>query len=161
MRAFFLGDARESRPIETYAIELPLKGRFFRRREIHRALGFLNRVQRSDFPLAFGDLSEQLAVEIVEIQVPVSVALAGPEKALAVLEEIKVVADIDPIGILFAQGCSCFTRGSIGNQKIECVLCTIEALYRYLFRFVLPILALNINISLGPYIHGARLSPLH
>src|SRR5712664_1992449 len=133
MRAFFLGDACESGAIETDTIQVTLQGRLLRRREIHRALGFVNRVQRSDFPLAFGDLSEQLAVEIVEIQVPISGALAGPEEALAVLEEIEIVADIYPIGILLAERCSCFAGGGIGNQKIECVLFTIEALNRDVF----------------------------
>src|SRR6266446_5245785 len=116
MRAFFLGDACESGAIETDTIQVTLEGRFLRRREIHHALGFLNRVQRSDFPLAFGDLSDQLAVEIVEIEMSVSRAFAGPQEALAVLEEIKIVADIDPIGILFAERGSGFSGGGIGDQ---------------------------------------------
>src|SRR6267143_2844488 len=116
MRAFFLGDACESGAIETDTIQVTLEGRLLRRREIHRALGFLNCVERSDFPLTFGDLSEQLTVEIVEIEMSVSGAFAGPEEALAVPEEIKIVADIDPIGILFAEHCSCLARGGIGNQ---------------------------------------------
>src|SRR5712664_2117501 len=115
MRAFFLGDACKSGAIETDTIQVTLEGRFLRRREIHRALGFLNRVQRSDFPFAFGDLSEQLSVETVEIEMPVSGALAGPEEVLAIPKEIKIVADIDPIGILFAERCSCLARGGIVN----------------------------------------------
>src|SRR6266850_4737638 len=108
MGAFFLGDACESSAIETDTIQVTLEGRLLGRRGIHKKLGFLNRVERSDFPFAFGDLSKQLAVEIVEIQVPVSGAFAGPEKALAILKEIKIIADIDPIGILFAERGSCF-----------------------------------------------------
>src|SRR5882762_10970315 len=139
MRAFYLGDACESGAIETDTIQVTLQGRLLRRREIHRALGFVNRVQRSDFPLAFGDLSEQLAVEIVEIQVPISGALAGPEEALAVLEEIEIVADIYPIGILFAERCSCLARGGDANQQIESILCAIETLDGDVLRIVQPI----------------------
>src|SRR6266404_8353156 len=103
MRAFFLADARESRPIETYAIQLPFERRFFCRREISHALRFLHRVERSDFPFPFGELRKLLAVEIVEIQVPVSGAFAGPQKALAILKEMKIVADIDPVGITLGE----------------------------------------------------------
>src|SRR5437016_13291232 len=111
MRAFFLGDACESGAIETDTIQVTLEGRFLRRREIHHALGFLNRVQRSDFPLAFGDLSEQLAVETVDLEMSVSRAFAGPQEALAVLEELQIVADIDRIGLLLAERGRCLAAG--------------------------------------------------
>src|SRR6266436_7709117 len=116
MRTFFLGDACESIPTETNAIQMTLEVRFFRRREIHRALRFFYRIECSDFPFSFGELRKLLAVAIVEIQVPVSGAFAGPEKALAILKEMKIVADIDPVGITLGERGSCLARSGIRNQ---------------------------------------------
>ena len=105
--AFVFREARQAGAIECGAIELAFDWRFFRGREVHDSLGFVHRVERSDFPFALGDLPELLAVAIVKIKMSVAASLAGPQESLAVPEKIQLVADIDPGCIFFGQ---CHTR---------------------------------------------------
>jgi len=55
--------------------------------------------------------------------VAIPAVLAGPQKALAVLEEIKVVADVDPIGIIFTEGGAglAVAASAISRSSVVCV----------------------------------------
>src|SRR5260370_12583160 len=53
VRAIFLGQARKARAIESDAIELPLKRRFFRGGEVNEILCFVDGVDRLDLPVTF------------------------------------------------------------------------------------------------------------
>ena len=107
VHAVLFGDAGESGAVERHAIEMPLEGRFFRGREIDDAFGFVNGIHLADFPIAFGELRELLAGQVIEIEMAVAGAFTRPEKAIGVLEKIKVVADIDPVLIFFGKQRCC------------------------------------------------------
>src|SRR5690349_19941847 len=50
------------------------------RRDVNPAVRLVNRKQGANFPLAYGQSSQQLSVGGVEVEVSVTVALAEPEK---------------------------------------------------------------------------------
>src|SRR5260370_27533834 len=112
VRAFLLGQAGEPAS-QSGNIEVPLERRFFRRREVDQSLCFVNRIQRSDFPFAPGNLPELLAFEIIKIQMAVTAALAGPQEALAVFQEMQIVADVDPVRIFLGERRARLARRSI------------------------------------------------
>src|SRR5207245_980641 len=99
VRASFLGQPCEARPIKSDAVELPLHRRFFRGGEVNEILRFVNGVNLRNLPITFGKLRELLAADVIQIQVAVAAALAGPQKTLSILEEKKIVADVDPVWI--------------------------------------------------------------
>ena len=110
------------------AVELPLDGTLLRGGEIDLAVLFVHAGDALDFPIAVGELSELLARQIVEIEMAESGALAGPQKALPVGEEMQVVADIDPVFVLFGEHGLGFSGGGVGEEQIQMILRAIQAL---------------------------------
>src|SRR5438552_1753824 len=73
-----LSDGSKGCAVERYSIEVALKQRFFGCREIDQALCFIHAVERSDFPLAFGELRKLFSLEVKQIQMAIPAALARP-----------------------------------------------------------------------------------
>ena len=55
-------------------------------------------------------------------------AFAGPEETFVVLEEVQIVADVDPVLIFFREQRGGFSRGRVGEKEFEDILIAIEAL---------------------------------
>jgi hypothetical protein len=81
---------------------MALHRRFFRGGEVNRALGFVYRVYARHFPVALGDLRKLFAAAVVEIKMTVAGTFAGPQETAGFFEEIKIVADVDPVLVLLS-----------------------------------------------------------
>ena len=53
-------------------------------------------------PVAVGDLMKHFPADIEQIQMGVAVALGQPQKAVAVIDEVQIVMDVDPGVVGFA-----------------------------------------------------------
>src|SRR5271156_3482673 len=79
-------------------------------------------------PIAAGELREFFAGTIVEIEMAVAGAFAGPQKASVVGEKVKIVADVDPVFVgLGEDGFRGAGRG-VSEKQVELILRAIEAL---------------------------------
>src|ERR1700735_5730507 len=79
-------------------------------------------------PIAAGELRKLFAGIIVEIEMAVAGALAGPQKAFVVGEKIQIVADVDPVFVGFGEdGFGRAGRG-VGEKQVELILRAIEPL---------------------------------
>src|SRR5207249_12181398 len=101
---------------------------FFRGSEIGKAYCLVDGIYSRDFPFAFGELGKLLAIEVVQMQMAIPAALAGPQRALAILEKKKIVAVVDPIGIIFTEGNTRLAGSRVCNEEIQVRLRAIEAL---------------------------------
>src|SRR6516225_1384021 len=108
---------------------MALEGRFFGGHEIDDAGRFVYRSEVSDFPIALRELRNLRPGEVVKVEMTVAGALTGPDETISVLEEVKVVADVDPIQIFFGEDGAALTCGSVGHQEIKDSLLPIEALH--------------------------------
>src|SRR5581483_5839569 len=103
-------------------VELPLDRACFRGREIYLAGFLVDPCNSVDLPIAVSDLRQLLASQIIKIEVAEAGALTGPEEALIVIEEAKIVGEIDPVFILLGEHGLAFASGSIGEEQIEAIL---------------------------------------
>src|SRR5216683_7230854 len=85
VRARVFGEPGEGGSVESDAVEMALERRFFCGREIDESLCLIDCVDRGDFPLTLGELRELPALEVIQVQVAIPAALAGPQEALAIL----------------------------------------------------------------------------
>src|SRR6266480_6243513 len=156
VRAFVLAQPGEAASVEGDAVEVAFQRGFFRGAEIDKPLRFIYRVNRRYFPLTLGELRQLLAFEVIQIQVAIPAALAGPQEALAVLEKIKIVANVDPIGVIFAENGAGPASGAVGNQQIKRGLCAIETLNGEMLGVPEPAHARNVDIGFRSSVHRAR-----
>src|SRR6202045_1397539 len=156
VRALVLGEPGEAGSVEGEAVEVAFQRRFFRGGEVDKALRFIYRIDRRDFPLTLGELRKLFALEVIEIQVAIPAALARPQEALAIAEEIKVVAEVDPIGVIFAENGAGLASGAVGDQQIKRGLCAMEALNGEMFGVREPVHARNVDIGFRSSFHHAR-----
>src|SRR5450432_2503012 len=75
--------------------------------------------------------------------------LAGPQETLAILQESKIVADIDPILIFFRERNAGNSARDVGDHEVESRLRAIEALNGKVFRVRQPVYAWNIDVGFG------------
>src|ERR1700741_4940820 len=137
---------------------MALHRRFFRGREIDKALRFVDSVHVADFPLALGELGKFLAREIVEIQMAVAGAFTRPQEALSVFQEVEVIAEIDPVRVLFGEQPRGVSRSRVCEKQVENSLIAIESLNGKAPRIRQPIHTRNIDIRVAAYIHRASLA---
>ena len=86
--------------------------------------------------------------------------LAGPQESLAILQETKVITDVDPIGVLIRKKGGRFTRRRVGEQQIQDRLRAIQPLNRQVLRIRQPVHARDVHIRFHAKIHRACL-PAH
>src|SRR5208282_5045196 len=60
-----------------------------------------------------------------------TVALTAPDEALAILEELEIVADVDPVWVFLMHDGVCGAGGGIGNEEVEAVLNAVKFLDCY------------------------------
>src|SRR5262249_49728343 len=112
------------------------------------------------FPIAAGQLRQLLASEIVEIEMTVAGAFAGPEEALSVSEEAEIVVHVDPKFIVFAEGGLCFACRAVSEEKIEVRLKTVETLDRDAAGILQPGDARQEDRVVGAGVHPADVAAL-
>src|ERR1700682_2304482 len=110
------------------AIKMAFERALFGRCEVNQALRLVDSVKMSNLPIAVGELGKLLAFEAIEIKMPKAGALARPEKAPAVREEVQVVGDIDPVLILFSDQALRLAGQGVGQDEFKVLLSAIEAL---------------------------------
>src|SRR5215472_13064880 len=126
---------------------MALEGRFFSGHEIDDPGRFVYRSEMSDFPIAFRELRKLRPGEVVKVEMAVAGALAGPDETISVLEEAKIVADVDPIRILFGEDGAAPACGNVGNEEIKDGLLAIEALHCELFGARKPVHSGNVDVG--------------
>ena len=82
----------------------------------------------SHFPVAVRKLRLLFALHVIKIEMAKAGAFARPEKTLAILEEMEIVAEIDPVLVLLGEQQLGFARECVGEEEIQGVLEAIEAL---------------------------------
>src|ERR1035437_7410486 len=103
-------------PALEIGIQVPLGGRGLAGSVVDAAagLGFVHRIDRGDFPVALGELLDALAVVGIEEDVAeAAIALAGPQEPLAILEELDVTIEIDPVRVGLLKHARGFARFGI------------------------------------------------
>src|SRR6185437_9402495 len=106
-----------------------------------------------DGPLAAGQLRELMTREIVEIIVAKTGAFAGPEKALVVREEVKIVGDIDPVFVSLSENVFGIASGGIAEKKVEAILGAVQALDRHATAIAQPHYTRQVDVRVGAGIH--------
>ena len=156
VRAFLFCDPRQASSVERDTVEVTFQRGFFRRRKIDKSPRFINSVDCRDFPFALGYLRKLFAFKAKQVQVAIPAALARPQEALAVLQKIEIITDVNPIRIIFAERGARLACSGVCNQEIECGLRAIEALNREMLRIHKPVHARNVNTGFRSGVHRTR-----
>src|SRR5215468_3030888 len=91
------------------------------------AVAFIYAVDAAHFPIASSQLFHVLAIIRIEIDMAVAIALAGPQEMFAILEELKIAAEINPIGIGFPKQRGRLARLNIDGEGFQAILHTVHA----------------------------------
>ena len=108
--------------LEVDRIELLVERRSLMGKIVDDTLFLVDRTDRHHIVAAFGNLVDQLAIQVVHIDVVVAVALGGEKHVLAVVEEHPSVGHFDVgivlLGVEGADG----TRAGICQKQLHLVL---------------------------------------
>ena len=111
---------------ERDAVNAAAQRPLIRRLKVQQALVFVQTVKVGYFPLAGGDLAQQISLHVVEVDVVVSALFARPDKAAAVFEESQVVVDVYVPAIYLVQQQLRLARSGIGQQQLQVILMAIH-----------------------------------
>ena len=124
------------RIVQGDGIEMPLQGRLDVRHEVEKTALFVHTRDgpgrfaiAGDLPVAAGERPDQVAVEVVQVQMFEARAARGPDEAGRVIEERQLVVEIDPRVAVLAQQLGGLSRGGIDLQQCQCLLVAALALH--------------------------------
>src|SRR5690625_928992 len=120
----FLGRAGH----ESLPVQLPLSRAGFGGGEIHHAQFFINAGQRVHLPVAGSQPANNVAVQVIQVQMTPAVALGRPDKGRNVVQEVQVVVQVDPGVAGFGQNGAGFAAVAIGKNQLERFLVAALAL---------------------------------
>src|SRR5579864_4873242 len=89
--------------IQPNRVKLPFQRTGFGRREIDFAGGFIQTGYALDLPIAFGQLTEWLALIGIQVEVMKAIALTTPQETFAVIQEAQVVVHVDPVRVFLME----------------------------------------------------------
>ena len=126
----FARQAVESRAVELHAVEMAFDRGLLERGEVDHPRVLVDgahcltqpehaAARRAQRPLAFGDLADELSVEVVQVEVGPAVALGDPQEVPAVVQKVQIVVDVDPGGVGLAQQASRRAALPLGEEQVE------------------------------------------
>ena len=117
MRSVIAGERNRLASRKWRAIKLSLDSASLRRGEVYLRVFLIHAGDALDLPVPVSNLCQLLAVQIVQIEMAIAGALAGPQKTLLIRQEAQVVVYIDPVFILFGERNLRFPAARIGETE--------------------------------------------
>ena len=161
VHAGFLSDALylvRIRGVERGAVQVPLGRTLFGGREIHRARLFVDAHDGAfakviDDPVTGGELADQMAVDVVQIQMRVAVARRSPNELMGLLQERQLVIQINPGIAGFGEHGARLAGVDVRKEQVQFSLVAALALNRQRLAIGQPIDAGKIDIWIATQIH--------
>ena len=124
--AGLFGHLGESRAVELDLVEVALRAVGLLASEVNPAAGLVDALDAADGKLGVGQLFEELAGEIIKIDLAPAAPLRGPEEALVVLEEDELGRLVDVAGVRVGEEEPRLARGRVGGEELDLILEAVE-----------------------------------